>query len=120
MPSADVENGDGNLNDPRAVRQELARMKYSQRLYRYAAGAEQANEDPHFMIFRELQRVNIIHVQNELARYKAIVRSAESASAEDLSHLRKLVHDYGKPPKYSVFPFSRITNTNDVFSQCDP
>lgn len=95
-------------------------MKYSQRLYRCAVGAEQANEDPHFMIFRVLQRVNIIHIQNELARYKAIVRSEESASAEDLSQLRKLIHDYGKPPKHSVFLFSKITNTNNVFSQCDP
>ncbi len=64
---------------------------YGKKLYRYAREVQ----DPHFLEFTSLQRINILGLQNELARQKAEIAKTESVSDTQLLTLRLTLRDYG-------------------------
>jgi hypothetical protein len=54
-------------------------------------------DEPFFMQFRHLQRLNLTRIQNDLAKSKSRILSAESPSNDDdLKILTETLHDYGK------------------------
>lgn len=69
-------------------------MLYSDRLFHYAY-ASQA-EDVHFMEYRLLQRMNIFHIQNELARLKGTCWTNLDADENTMNQLKTTLHEYGK------------------------
>jgi|SRR5580700_11828258 hypothetical protein len=74
----------------------LPGMDYAQRLFHYTYST--AEDRPFFMEFRLLQRLNLIDLQNELARSKAAVWNGMRASKSDLQTLRITMHEYGENP----------------------
>jgi hypothetical protein len=68
-------------------------LPYDQRLFRYTWNA--GGDEPHFMAFRSLQRLNVVHIQNELASKKRDVIKKEAASETDMKELKVLLRDYG-------------------------
>ena len=68
-------------------------MTYPQRLFHHTYASQ--NEDAHFMEFRLLQRLNLVQLQNELARIKGKVWRNLEASEEDMKDLRVKLRDYG-------------------------
>ncbi|EHK19518.1 uncharacterized protein TRIVIDRAFT_193440 [Trichoderma virens Gv29-8] len=67
-------------------------MKFEQRLFQYtfSTGAE----EPHFIMFRGLQRLNIIRLQIELAQIKRIASETKQLPRDKSEELTKLLHDY--------------------------
>ncbi|KAE8453722.1 hypothetical protein EG329_009233 [Mollisiaceae sp. DMI_Dod_QoI] len=53
-----------------------------------------STQDPHFLEFTSLQRINILGLQNELARQKAEIAKTESVSDTQLLTLRLTLRDY--------------------------
>lgn len=72
----------------------LPNMNYDQRLFHYTYSI--ADEKSSFMSFRLLQRLNLVHLQNELAQLKINVWKNMSASPEDLVTLRRTMSEYGR------------------------
>jgi len=71
-------------------------MQYSQRLVHYAS--ESRDEEPHLMEFRLLQWLNIIGIQNDLARHEAAVQKSGDISSDKMKELRTTLHEYGTSP----------------------
>ena len=69
-------------------------MEYTERLFHYAYASQV--DDVHFMEYRLLQRVNIFHIQNELAKLKAAYWTNLNAGNDTLDELKVTLHDYGK------------------------
>jgi len=65
---------------------------YEERLYNYVVGS--ADDRLSFMEFRVLQRLNLVELQNELARIKVEVWSGRRASADAIEKLRTSMHAY--------------------------
>ena len=70
-------------------------MRYSQRVFHHTYACQ--SEDVQFLEFRLLQRLNLVQLQNELARHKAAIWEGMEASEEELKAVRGTLHDYGKP-----------------------
>jgi hypothetical protein len=67
-------------------------MIYSQRVFHYSYAA--CATEPHFLAFRGLQRINIVHLQNKLARHKGAAWKDMAASDELLQDLETTLHKY--------------------------
>ena len=72
----------------------LPEMSYAQRLFHYTYST--ADEKLPFMGFRLLQRLNLVHLQNELAKLKIAVWKDMRANESDMQKLRVTMHQYGK------------------------
>jgi hypothetical protein len=68
-------------------------LPYDQRLFRYTWNA--GGDEPHFMAFRSLQRLNVVHIQNELASKKRDIVKKGAAGRTDMEELKVLLQDYG-------------------------
>lgn len=62
-----------------------------------------AKSDVTILEFASLQRLNIIHLQNELALIKSKVVGSNATIEKDLENLRRLLRDYGNNPPPIVF-----------------
>ena len=71
----------------------LPGMDYAQRMFHYTYSSA---DEILFMECRLLQWLNLVEIQNELARIKAAVWSEISASEGDLEKLRITMHEYAK------------------------
>lgn len=69
-------------------------LPYDQRLFRYTWNA--GGDELHFMAFRSLQRLNVVHIQNELASKKRDIVKKGAASRTDMEELKVLLQDYGR------------------------
>lgn len=69
-------------------------MTYEQRLFQYTLST--GAEEPHFIMFRGLQRLNIIQLQIELAKIKKLSSETKQLSKTKSEELTKLLHDYSK------------------------
>lgn len=69
-------------------------MDYAKRVFRYSWHS--GNDEPHILEYRILNRINLFHLQNELAKLKSAVWNDFSAKEDDLARLRTTLHDYGK------------------------
>jgi hypothetical protein len=76
-------------------------MDYSQRLFHYAYASQ--TDELHIVENRLLQRLNIFHLQNKLAKLKGAVWGDMSASDDDLDNLKSTLHDYSE---YLYMPLS--------------
>ncbi|KAH0438899.1 hypothetical protein CcaCcLH18_03045 [Colletotrichum camelliae] len=74
---------------PRRIRDD---MDYAERIFHYAW--QSGNDEPHILEYRMLNRINLFHLQNELAKLKAAVWTDCSAEEGDLAKLRTTLHDY--------------------------
>jgi hypothetical protein len=72
------------------------RLSYDQRVFHYAD--ESRDEEPHLMEFRLLQWLNIIGIQNDLARHEAAVQESKNISSDTMKELRTTLHEYGTSP----------------------
>jgi len=70
---------------------------YSERLFNYAHAA--SIREPHFLEFRLLHRLNLVHIQNDLAKFKGRILAQNSASEDDMKALRVTLHEYGESKK---------------------
>ena len=69
-------------------------MKHSERLFHHTYAS--LTEDMQFLEFRLLQRLNLVQLQNELARHKASVWKDMEASESELKAIRRTLSDYGE------------------------
>ena len=68
-------------------------MDYENRLFHYAYATR---HDLHFLEYRLLERMNIFHLQNKLARLKGSVWKEQKASDSEMDELKTTLHEYGK------------------------
>lgn len=69
-------------------------MNYEQRLFQYTLNT--GTGEPHFIMFRGLQRLNIIPLQIELAQLKKMAWETKQLPEAKRGELTKLLHDYSK------------------------
>ncbi|KAK4969792.1 hypothetical protein LTR66_011678 [Elasticomyces elasticus] len=67
-------------------------MSYERRLFQYTINSGQTK--PHFLIFRGLQRLNIIRLQNDLAICKRAIWEKQEAPESETIKLPYLLHNY--------------------------
>ncbi|KAL6788677.1 hypothetical protein J3E68DRAFT_430889 [Trichoderma sp. SZMC 28012] len=67
-------------------------MNYEQRLFQYTLST--GAEEPHFIMFRGLQRLDIIQLQIELAKIKKLSSETKQLPKTKSEELTKLLHDY--------------------------
>jgi hypothetical protein len=72
-------------------------MDYEERLFHYSY--DSCDEEPSFMEFRLLQLLNIVGVQNDLAKHEAVVRKDMRISSAKMKELRTTLHEYGTSPR---------------------
>jgi hypothetical protein len=84
---------------PGSIRDE---MNYEQRLLQYTINAGQ--HEPRFLIFRGLQTLNIIRLQNELAKCKNTMWANRSASRDETGRLTALLHEYSGFKSHNSVP----------------
>jgi hypothetical protein len=53
--------------------------------------------EPPFGNFRKLQIMNITHLVNQLVRFKVTTQHTQATTAETMSLLQRILHQYGKP-----------------------
>jgi hypothetical protein len=58
-------------------------------------------EKRYFIEFRLLQRLNIVEMQDDLAKRTEDVRKGKSLSGPEKESLRKTLHEYGTNPRHS-------------------
>jgi hypothetical protein len=90
-------------------------MIYDQRLFHYSYAAAAA-ADAHFLAFRGLQRLNIVHLQNKLGRLKSTVWKDMAASDDILAKLEITLHQYSELNKCQMLSYV----VYNLFSKCDP
>lgn len=98
-PSASPTNENVELLRVRRGQQTLPDAK-SKMLPQYwkelvAFGESMKTNDPILGEYATLQRVNLIHIQNELADIKADMVQYQSTTESQMLHLRKAMHEYG-------------------------
>lgn len=71
-------------------------MKYEQRLLLHTHNT--GRREPHFVIFRGLQRLNITRLQMELAQLKRVTERTQELPAAKSEELTRLLHAYSKTP----------------------
>ena len=69
-------------------------MKYGQRLCHYTYATR--HDDVHFLAYHDLHRLNILHLQNELAKLKGSCWAEENVPEAKLGDLKDKLHDYSK------------------------
>ncbi|KAK4986806.1 hypothetical protein LTR66_007768 [Elasticomyces elasticus] len=67
-------------------------MSYERRLFQYTINSGQTK--PHFLIFRGLQRLNMIRLQNDLAICKRAIWEKQEAPESETIKLTYLLHNY--------------------------
>ncbi|RFU76336.1 vit family domain-containing [Trichoderma arundinaceum] len=67
-------------------------MNYEQRLFQYTLNT--GTGEPHFIMFRGLQRLNIIQLQIELAQFKKSAWDTKQLPKAKSEELTRLLHDY--------------------------
>ncbi|RFU32648.1 hypothetical protein B7463_g3639, partial [Scytalidium lignicola] len=67
-------------------------LSYDQKLYKYTV--DNGKKDMHFMEFQTLQRLNLVQIQNELAKLNAKARTDLAVPEEDMARIRVLLSDY--------------------------
>ncbi|KAF7859663.1 hypothetical protein EAF04_008742 [Stromatinia cepivora] len=70
------------------------KMSYAERLFHYSYTI--GLEEPHFLAFRGLQRLNIVRLQNELAKKKGVMWTNMTASDDVTQDLTSLLHQYAE------------------------
>ncbi|KAF7948105.1 uncharacterized protein EAE97_003516 [Botrytis byssoidea] len=81
------------------------KMTYEERLFHYAYTIE----EPHFLAFRGLQKLNIVRLQNELARKKGNTWTNMAASDDVTRDLSSTLHQYADAIRDYAF-FSSLQN----------
>ncbi|KAL2150956.1 hypothetical protein VTH82DRAFT_6054 [Thermothelomyces myriococcoides] len=70
-------------------------MPYGKRLYRHMHNDAHRHTESHFLIFRDLQRLNLLRLQIDLAKIKSRTDANMALCEEDMAQLTSLLHDYG-------------------------
>ncbi|KAL2118598.1 hypothetical protein VTJ04DRAFT_8258 [Mycothermus thermophilus] len=71
-------------------------MPYEDRLFRYLFNQGRREPEPMFLKFRNLQRLNLIRLQNDINRINARVWKEGRLVEEDSTRLTSLLHDYSE------------------------
>lgn len=67
----------------------------TKQLFNYVNYNTYMNIEPCFPNFGTLQRFNLTHIQQELAKWKIDVKAKPAADEGDMKKLRQLLHEYG-------------------------
>jgi hypothetical protein len=86
-----------------------SQLDYWQQLIRFAQSSQR--DEPPLLDFGMLRRLNLIHIQNELAEIKADVANSKTSSKEQLGQLRSLTHEYGWLSLIVVFDHRTSSNS---------
>ena len=81
---------------------ELPKLTYEQLLYEYNVGTRNVDLANVFLEFRNLSRMTIIHLMNELAKYEQRIIFKGTANLQDIEHLEDLMHRYSKSVRAAV------------------
>lgn len=79
-----------NVVETDSIRDE---MPYSQRLMKYVKSSSE--NDIAFLEYRTLHRINITHLQNELATIKSSIDNNPFPTEVELKEIRETLHTYG-------------------------
>ena len=71
-------------------------MDESERLFHYTVAIINRQQDPFILGYELLQRLNLVNIQNDLARYKADIWKDMRASKEQMENLRKCLTNYSR------------------------
>ncbi|KAL1840983.1 hypothetical protein VTJ49DRAFT_7589 [Mycothermus thermophilus] len=96
-PDNDARRGDdggADDSDSDAVLSIHDEMDYEERVFRYTFNLRRRDPQPMFLIFRSLQQLNLVRLQNDLARIKTHVWQEKRLREEDSARLTTLLHDY--------------------------
>ncbi|KAH7188112.1 uncharacterized protein B0J16DRAFT_412611 [Fusarium flagelliforme] len=63
-----------------------------ERLYKYTF--DERRPEPRFLIFQDIQLMNIFNLQNELAKLKHEIMTTKAATPQQTESLTRLLHDY--------------------------
>lgn len=69
-------------------------MNYGERLFHYTYATR--HDDVHFLEYRTLHRLNIFHLQNQLAKLKGSCWTEHDVPNATLEELKNTLHDYSK------------------------
>ena len=90
-------------------------MNYGQRLFHYTYATH--HDDVHFLEYRTLHRLNIFHLQNQLAELKGSYWTERDAPRATLGELKTKLHDYSK---YLTFIFICCLQTDVIWPTLPP
>jgi hypothetical protein len=76
----------------------MAAYNESEILLDYVTRSLTEEEEFHFLRFEFLQRLNIVHMQTELARRKSRFQKERKATDDDMNDLKIKMRDYGDQP----------------------
>lgn len=69
---------------------------YGARLFDHAWESQAHSADLPLLSFDTLQRTNIVHIQNELAKLKGAIFTKETIETSEMERMRTLLRDYSK------------------------
>jgi hypothetical protein len=95
-------------------------MPYEDRLFRYIFNQGRREPEPMFLRFRNLQRLNLVRLQNDINRINARVWKEGRLVEEDSTRLTSLLHDYSELLQASQLRLLSSTPTNHSTSKRPP
>lgn len=72
----------------------------------------------HFLRFEFLQRLNLVHLQVKLARFKSQVQKQGQCTEIEFDALQHLLRNYGKPSLPFQTPNSKLPKKKDRELEC--
>lgn len=94
---------------------QASHLDYWQQLVRY--GRTIQRDEPPLLDFGMLRRMNLVHIQNELAGIKADVANTKTTTQDQMEKLRRLTHEYGE---FLAHTLTVKYPANTFTSNCDP
>ena len=91
QPAWFVKRPSGETSKPGVIE---STMHYGERLFNYTYATR--HDDVHFLEYRTLHRLNIFHLQNQLAELKGSCWAKRDVPDETLGELKNKLHDYSK------------------------
>lgn len=86
-----------------ATPKEKDSLSYEARLFDHSWDSRAYSTGLPLLKYDTLLRMNIVHIQNELAKLKGTIITPDKTKPEELGRLRGLLHDYGKITNSSNF-----------------
>ncbi|KAI2842454.1 hypothetical protein CBS147343_10571 [Aspergillus niger] len=92
----------------------LEEMSYTERYLRYTYAT--GNEEPYFLTFRGLQRLNLVHLQNKLAQKKSVIWKGKEGTEESINDLTSTLHAYANAIRDYEF-LSSLQNVTGSYAE---
>lgn len=95
-------------------------MPYEERLFHHSTNI--GSEELRLLTFRELQKLNIVRLQNEIAQIKRVAWKKTGLTAGQGERLTTLLHQYSNSPviNYCIYLRKELNLYLRIISKCDP